>query len=151
MRPSRLRPRILARRQTRQSALRSETLEPREVPAVLDLTNNVLTFPAHGGVNNNLSVAISGSNFVVTDTAETINTSISGATGSGTNSISVPTSGVTGLVLNLGDGADTIAPAGVVVAGQALSINHTGTGLTLAGPLTTTTGNLSVKIGRAHV
>ena len=38
-----------------------------------------VTFTAGGAVNNNLSVALGGGNLVVTDTAETITTSIAGA------------------------------------------------------------------------
>lgn len=126
-------------------ALRLEVLEDRDVPAVISLASGVLTYDAGSGVDNNISVAISGTDFVFTDTAEVITTGAAGATGSGTNSVSVPTAGVTGLVLNLGDGADTIASGGVIIDTPALAINSTGATLTLAGPLTTTTGNITVS------
>src|SRR5262249_31447384 len=92
--------------------LRIDHLESREVPANLDLTGGTLTYTAGAGINNVVSVTISGSNFVIGDTAETITTSISGASGSGTNSVTVPTSGVTALALGLGDGANTINSTG---------------------------------------
>jgi autotransporter-associated beta strand protein len=120
-----------------------DALERRELPATISGTT-VLTYAAGAGIDNNLTVAISGANFVFTDTAETITTSIAGATNSGTNSVSVPTASVTGITLNLGDGNDTIGTAGVVLTTQALIISNTGTSLNLSGPLTTTTGSISV-------
>ena len=107
-------------------------------------TANVVTYTAGPGINNNVSVTISGSNFVFNDTAEAMFTNISGATGNGTNTVDVPTSGVTGITLNLADGTDAISSTGVVLTTQTLTISHSGTGLTITGPLTTTTGAISV-------
>ena len=42
------------------------------------------------GINNNVSVSISGNNFVFNDTAEAMYTNIPGATGSGTNTVYIP-------------------------------------------------------------
>ncbi|QEL17930.1 YDG domain-containing protein [Limnoglobus roseus] len=118
--------------------LRIENLEPRDVPAVIDLTGGVLTYTAGAGVNNSASVSISGGNFVVTDAGETIDPSgVSGATVNNPNSINVPTAGVTSVVLNLGDGTDAIATAGAVVADQTLTISNTGTSLSIGGPVRT--------------
>jgi len=95
MRPSTIRPVIaFPRRRSRKPALRIESLEPRDVPAALDLSNSILTLTAGAGINNNVSITISGGNFVFTETAETIDTVIAGATGSGTGNVTVPTAGV---------------------------------------------------------
>src|SRR5262245_27627223 len=145
MRPHSLRPRFSNRRnRSRKPALRIDSLEAREVPATLELSNNVLTRTAGAVVNNSVSVTISGTDVVVADSSETIATSIAGATGSGSNSVTVPMSGVTGIVLNLGDGSDTIDATGVVVTTQNVAINNTGSLLTVAGPVRTTSGNISL-------
>src|SRR5215212_443720 len=86
----------------RSKGLGVELLEGRDLPSTITLTSGVLTYDAGSGINNNFSVTVSGTDFVFNDTAETITTSISGATGSGTNTVTVPFSGVTGLTLNLG-------------------------------------------------
>ena len=123
---------------------RVEQLEVREVLSTIGSSSGVLTYTAGAGVNNNISVTISGSNFVFNDTAETITCSISGETGSGTNTVTVPTSGIIGVTLALGTGADIISASGVVLTTQTLIINQSGTGLTFTGPLTTTTANITV-------
>ncbi|HZZ80061.1 MAG TPA: autotransporter-associated beta strand repeat-containing protein, partial [Gemmataceae bacterium] len=140
---------VVRRQANRQERRRSyrlgfEFLESRLAPATLAGTTT-LTYTAGSGINNNLSVTISGSNFVFTDSAETITTSISGATGSGTNTVNVPTASVTGITLNLGDGNDVVSATGVVLAAQTLNISHTGSGLTIGGPLTTTTTAITVS------
>src|SRR5579862_4036964 len=116
----------------------------RAVQAATITGTTTLTYAAGAGVNNNLSVTIVTGNFVFNDTGETITTSITGSSGSGTNTVMVPTTGVTAIILTLADGADTISASGVVLAAQTLTITHTGTGLTISGPLTTTTTALSV-------
>ncbi|MBO0698235.1 MAG: hypothetical protein J2P46_07565, partial [Zavarzinella sp.] len=129
----------------RARSLRIEGLESRVVPANLDLSSGTLAYAAGAGVNNNLSVTISGSNFVFTDTAETITTSIPGATGSGTNTVSVPTDGVTAITLDLADGSDTIAAAGVVVASANPNLTITAQNdLTLAGDVNAGTGTIAI-------
>src|SRR4051794_37732783 len=100
------RPRPDARRRR---PLRIEGLESRVVPATLTQSGAALTYTAGAGIGNSLSVGISGSNFVFTETGETVTTSIAGASGSGTGNVSVPTTGLTSVILNLGDGTDTIA------------------------------------------
>src|SRR5262249_9589436 len=92
----------------RRHQLSLDPLETRDLPATITNVSNVLNYNAGAGINNNLSVTVSGTNFVFNDTGETITTSISGATGSGTNTVNVPTASVTGITLNLSDGTDTI-------------------------------------------
>ena len=118
------------------------------MPATLTSVAGVLTYAASGGVNNNVSVMISGGDFVLVDSAETITTNLSGETGSGSHAVSVPVGAFTGLTLNLGDGDDTIAAGGLVLAGQAVVVNQTGNSLTLAGPVTTT-GTVSISAQNA--
>ena len=121
-----------------------EHLESRVAPASLTSASGALVYAASSGVNNNVSVSISGGDFVLVDSAETITTSLSGEMGSGSHAVSVPVGTFTGLTLNLGDGDDTIAAGGLVVAGQAIVVNQTGNSLTLAGPVTTT-GTISIS------
>ena len=133
----------IRRRDTR---LWVEPLEVREVLSTITMGSGILTYTAGTGINNNISVSIVGSNFQFNDTAETITCSISGASGSGSNTVDVPTAdGSVGVTLALGTGADAISSSGVVLAAQTLIINHSGTGLTISGPLATTTGNLTVS------
>jgi hypothetical protein len=120
-----------------------ERLEGRDLPATITLASGVLTYAAGAGVNNNLSVTVSGSNFVFNDVAETITTGVSGASGSGTNTVNVPTAGVTGIALNLSDGSDTINSTGVVVTNVNLTVNALNA-LTLAGNVSTGTGTISL-------
>src|SRR5262245_9971221 len=147
MRPSTIRPVIArCRRRSRKQALRIESLEPRDVPATLDLSSNVLTFTAGAGIDNSVSVTISGNDFVITETGETIDTTIPGSTGTGTGSVTVPTAGVTGIVLNLGDGANAInSSGGINVTTQNMAVSSTGTALTLSGAVVTSAGNISVS------
>lgn len=129
----------------RKSGLGLEVLEARDVPATITLNAGVLTYTAGTGVDNNISVTVSGSDFVFADTAETIDTSESGATGSGSNSVTVPTAGVTGITLNLGDGSDTINATGVVVtATNANLVVNALNALTLAGNINSGTGTISI-------
>ena len=112
--------------------------------ASLDLNGSTISYTAGSGINNAVTVSVTGSSFVFNDTAETITTGIANATGSGSNSVSVPFAGVTNVTLALGDGTDQIAGSGVVLTGTTatMTITHSGLGLTIAGPLTTaaTTG-----------
>ena len=147
MRPSSHRIQFVSSRNRKwKPALRIEGLENREVPATLDLSNGVLTLTAGSGINNSTSVTISGGNFVITEAGETIDTSIAGATGSGTGTVNVPTAGVTGIVLDLGDGDNAINATGAIsVTSQNVSVLSSGTGLTLNGGVTTTGGNISLS------
>ncbi len=132
--------------------LQIEQLETREVPATLTTSGSILTYTATAGVSNNISVTTSGSNFIFTDSAEAITTSISGATGSGTNSVSVAISGngSSGVILDLGTGDDTIASGGVLLTATGsnaapIFINHSGAGLTINGPLTTVSKGITLN------
>ena len=101
----------------------------------------VVTYTAGPGVNNNVSVTMvtinSISYFVFNDTAEALYSSITGELNSGTNTVDIPTSAVTGITLSLGNGADAISSTGVVLAAQSLTISNTGTGLTINGAIST--------------
>ena len=110
--------------------------------------SNVVTYTAGPGINNNVSVTISGdgSNFVFNDTAEALYTTIAGESGSGTNTVDIPTTGVTGIILSLGNGADAISSTGVVLGAQNLTISNTGTGVTVNGPISTS-GATTINAG----
>jgi autotransporter-associated beta strand protein len=151
MRPSTLRPVIArSRRRSRKQVLRIESLEPREVPATLDLSSNVLTYTAGTGIDNTVSVTISGNNFLITESGETIDTTIPGSTGSGTGSVTVPMAGVTGVVLNLADGANAINATGAInLTTQNVTVTSAGSALTLNGAVVTTTGNISLSSANA--
>ena len=146
--------RKFTRRPSRQypTALRMEALEVRDVPATISLASGTLSYTAGAGVNNNTSVTISGADFIITDSAEPIDASgVAGATGSGTNTVTVPTAGVTAVALDLGDGADAIAPAGVLVTTQGVAVGNSGSLLSVGGPVTTTTGNVGITGSNAVV
>jgi Ca2+-binding RTX toxin-like protein len=83
-----------------------EALEDRYVPSTLQILNGVLTYNASAGIANNVKIAISGDNYVISDTAETI--SAPGLSGSGTHSIAAPTGFVGSMVFNLFDQNDTL-------------------------------------------
>ena len=119
-----------------------QELEARDVPATITSASNVLSYTAGAGVSNGLTVSVSGSNLTFTDTAEAITTGLSGATGSGTNTVTVPGSGVTGVNLALADGTDTINA--VTLGKQTLAASHTGGGLTLAGAVTTANADIVI-------
>jgi Ca2+-binding RTX toxin-like protein len=76
--------------------------------------NGILTYNASAGIANGLTVAVSGTNYIFTDTKEIINAP--GLSGSGTHSVTLPTAFVGSMVLNLGDMSDglviqkTLAP-----------------------------------------
>src|SRR5262245_61229537 len=86
--------------------LQVEALEGRWVPSTLQVVDGLLTYTAGPGVANRLTVSLSGSTYTFKDTAETISVlGIPGATGSGTNSVSLPSAAVppAGMLVNLGD------------------------------------------------
>src|SRR5262249_20901901 len=89
-----------------------EVLEDRWVPSTLQVVNGVLNYTAGTGVANHLTVSLSGSTYTFTDSAETISVlGIAGATGSGTHTVSLPTTAVppAGMLINLGDLNDTLS------------------------------------------
>jgi Ca2+-binding RTX toxin-like protein len=100
--------------------LEIEGLENRLVPAALSLSNGVLTYTAGTDTANNLSVALSGSTYTFNDTAETIRVAGVTATGNGTNTVSVSSSGVKQIVLTLGNQADTVR---IRSAAQPITVN----------------------------
>ena len=128
----------------RKTRLALERLECRTVPASLDVFGNTLSFAAAAGINDNLSVRLANNSYTFTDTADTIALTsaavAAGWTGSGTNAVTGPATGITLLNLNLGDGVDTLG----AVAGGSASITVVGTGcLDLAG-LVSSTGTVTI-------
>ena len=128
----------------REARPRVEPLEIRELLSTLATASNVLIYTASSSSSSNVDVQTSGTNFIVSDSAETITCSIPGETGSGTNSVTVPIANVasSGVVLNLGNGADAIDSTGAQLTATGtnaapLTINCPGTSLTISGPLTT--------------
>jgi Ca2+-binding RTX toxin-like protein len=83
-----------------------ELLEDRTALSTLSIINGVLTYTAGNGIANNLTIALAGTTYTFTDTAETI--SAPNLAGNGTNSVSFSAGLVTSLNLNLGDGNDTL-------------------------------------------
>ncbi|MFO0796528.1 MAG: tandem-95 repeat protein [Gemmataceae bacterium] len=135
---------LFARPAARRAALRVEGLEGRDLPATLDLSGGTLTYAAAAGINNSLSVTVSGSNFVFADGGETITTTLAGATGSGSNTVSVPFASVTALVLNLGDGTDAIPAAGITTPGAARAVASAAWASNVATLTTSAAHNLAV-------
>jgi hypothetical protein len=81
--------------------------------ATLDVTGGSLTYTAGANVNNNLTISVSGSNYVFNDTAETIDLTpgaqVAECNGGGTNVITCPVAGVTqSFTVNLLTGADQL-------------------------------------------
>src|SRR5262249_29144127 len=71
-----------------------------------------VTLASADGLDNNVTVTSAGGNYSVTDTAGPIALSsravAAGWTGGGTNTVTGPVAGVTGLTLTLNTGADTL-------------------------------------------
>ena len=110
---------------------------------------NVVTYTAGPGINDNVSVTISGDGtyFIFNDTAEALYTTIAGESGSGTNTVDIPTTGVTGIVLSLSNGADAISSTGVVLGTLPLTIGTSGgPGVTVNGPISTS-GSTTINAG----
>ncbi|MEI6234807.1 MAG: autotransporter-associated beta strand repeat-containing protein, partial [Planctomycetota bacterium] len=103
-----------------------------------------VTYTAGAGINNSLTVSVSGANFVFADSAETITTSITGASGSGTNTVNIPFTGVTALVLNLGDGSDAIPALGISAYTSTRTITAASAATTTATITTSAAHNLCV-------
>ncbi len=97
--------------------------------SVLDVTNSVVAYQSIDSVANNVTVTQSGGNYTLTDSATlislTANAMAAGWTGDGTNTVTGPVAGVTGLTLGLSDGADTVA--GISAGSASVGINGTGT------------------------
>src|SRR5262249_44533322 len=83
-----------------------EALEDRRVPSTLQVVNGVLTYAASDGVANNVGIALSGANYVISDAAETI--SAPNIPGNGTHTVTVPAVLVDSLRFDLRDQADAL-------------------------------------------
>jgi Ca2+-binding RTX toxin-like protein len=83
-----------------------EALEDRWVPSTLQVVNGVLTYTASDGVANNVGIALSGANYVITDAAETI--SAPNVPGNGTHTVTVPAVLVDSMRFDLRDQADAL-------------------------------------------
>src|SRR5262245_26145822 len=83
-----------------------EALEDRWVPSTLQLVNGVLTYTATDGVANNIRIALSGANYVITDAAETI--SAPNIPGNGTHTVTVPAVLVDSMRFDLRDRSDAL-------------------------------------------
>lgn len=92
------------------SHLAVEALEDRWVPATLQIVNHVLTYSAGNGVANTLTVSYGSGAYTLRDTAETISVlGIPGATGGGTNTVTVPSNALVSILLDLGDRNDALS------------------------------------------
>src|SRR5262245_9008590 len=88
-----------------------EPPEDREVPATLQITGGLLTYTAANGAANRLELSAVSSTYTFHDTAEKITVvGIAGASGSGTNTVTLPASAVpaNGIAINLGDKNDAL-------------------------------------------
>lgn len=79
--------------------------------ASLDVTTGVLSYTG-SGLANNLTVFISAGTYTFADTGETItltaNAVTAGWSGSGTNTVTGPSAGLTAISINSGSGTDTV-------------------------------------------
>src|SRR5262249_32267323 len=83
-----------------------EALEDRRVPSTLQIVSRVLSYTASDGVANNVGIALSGANYVITDVAETI--SAPNIPGNGTHTVTVPAASVDSMRFDLRDQADAL-------------------------------------------
>ena len=115
------------RKPARSIASRIEPLEARIAPATLDVVGGALTYTAGAGINNSVTLGISGANYSIGDSQETISLGsgavTAGFTGGGTNTVLGPNAGVSSLSFLLGDQSDQFQVSGVTdplaVDGQA--------------------------------
>lgn len=95
-----------------------EILETRIAPATLNLVGSLLTYSGGSGINNVLTLDISGASYTLADTAEVITLNAAainaGFSGSGTNNITGPVSAVNSISIVLGDGTDVFNLNGLV-------------------------------------
>jgi hypothetical protein len=140
----------------------------------LDGSNNLVFEDLSNTTNDALSISFDGTNYTLTNTAQVLNTTIAGASGSGTNTLTIPASSFSGLgiilngqggddtftrlnaatgfkslTINGGDGADTANLSGsTTFANNAnLTVNTEVIGVTAA-QTTTGTGTISLNAGR---
>ena len=114
-------------------------------PTSLDVTGGIVSFTAQGPTADNVTVAISGSNYVISDPGApivlTANATNANWSNMNANTVIGPTSGITSLSIDTASGIDSIAGIAAGTADVALS----GFGnLTINGAVTTS-GNLSIS------
>ena len=133
------------------------------LPTVLDVANGQVQYSSGAGINNNLTVNLTGGVYALTDSATTIGLTAgaiaAGWTGNGTHTVSGPSAGVTGLAALLGDGTDSVAG---LTAGVSTSVTATGSlqftnganvagDLTVSGPATLTAGGTIIASNSVSV
>lgn len=127
----------------------SAAIGPALHAATLDVTSGTLTCLATAGVNNALTISASGASYVFNDTGETITLSANaisaGWTGSGTNTVTGPTSSVTAdFQVNLLDGADTLTlSTPITVSGNVILFS--GGSITQGASALITAGGLAIS------
>jgi hypothetical protein len=114
-----------------------------------DLVSGTLSLTARTGVSNNYSVTANATTISISDSGESLVLSsaliAAGWTGSGTNTITGPVTGITSLVINSGDGTDMVNLG--AWSGANLSINgggQTGDVLNLNDAIALANGTLDV-------
>jgi hypothetical protein len=114
------------------------------LPTVLDVNGGQVQFSAGVGINDNLTVGLSGGNYTVTDTATNIGLTsaaiAAGWTGNGTHVVTGPAAGLTNMTVQLTDGTDTLNG---LTAGIPVTVSGVGT-LNVAGAVNVT-GDLAVS------
>ena len=107
--------------------------------ALVDVSGNTVVYYSNVNINNGVTLTRSGGNFFLTEAAGNITLSsaamAAGWTGNNSHTVSGPTAGVSGLMMGLSDGTDTIS--GIDAGSASVSLNGAGS-LTIAGPITTT-------------
>jgi hypothetical protein len=106
--------------------------------ALVDVSGGTVTYFSNVNINNNVTLTRSAGVFSLTEAAGNITLSsaaiTAGWTGNNTHTVTAPTAGITGLVMGLSDGTDTIS--GIDAGTASVSLNGSGS-LTIAGPITT--------------
>lgn len=99
-----------------------------DTEVTLDADNNLVITDTHEVTDDNLTIHWDAANaqVIISDSNSTLNSAIAGTTGSGSNTLAVPFASFSGIIVDTGDGDDTIT--------------LTGSGPGLAGGLTLITG-----------
>ena len=93
------------------SEMPTHTHEVPDTEITLDGSNNLVITDVNGGTSfDNLTISTSGADLVITDPGNLLATAISGATGSGTNTVTIPLFQITGseIQINTLGGDDTV-------------------------------------------
>jgi hypothetical protein len=143
------RPRTIWKRSSlrTQAALRLEAIEDRCTPATLAMSTGVLVYTG-GAVNNDFTIAVSGSNYVISDVVA-ITSVPSGWTGVGTPTVTGPTATVSSISVNLGAGTDVAnirsVAAGITITSSGnLTTNLSSNAPSNSGTLAGIVGNVTV-------